>query len=65
MLSWFQLRGGILESNFSTTFVKYAQKPFAIVTASVVIFPSTVIGKYIIIKKEVGNYRFQKLAYSL
>ena len=39
-----QLRGGILESNFSTTFVKYVQKPFAIVRASVVVFPSTVIG---------------------
>ena len=44
VLSWFQLRGGILESNFSTTFVKYVQKPFAIVRASVVVFPSTVIG---------------------
>ena len=31
MLSWFQLRGGIPESNFSTTFVKYVQKPPAIV----------------------------------
>ena len=38
VLSWFQLRGGILESNFSTTFVKYVQKPFAIVRASVVVF---------------------------
>ena len=44
MLSWFQLRGGILESNFSTTFGKYVQKLFAIVRAYVVIFPSTVIG---------------------
>ena len=44
VLSWFQLRGGILESNCSTTFVKYVQKLFAIVRASVVIFPSTVIG---------------------
>ena len=44
VLSWFQLRGWILESNFSTTFVKYVQKLFAIVRASVVIFPSTVIG---------------------
>ena len=43
MLTWFQLRGGILESNFSTTFVKYVQKPFAIVRASVVVVPSTVI----------------------
>ena len=44
VLGWFQLRGGILESNFSTTFVKYVQKLFAIVRASVVVFPSTVIG---------------------
>ena len=44
VLSWFQLRGGILESNFSTIFVTYLQKPFAIVRASVVVFPSTVIG---------------------
>ena len=44
VLSWFQLRGGVLESNFSTTFVEYVQKPFATVRASVVVFPSTVIG---------------------
>ena len=38
VLSCFQLRGEILESNFSTTFVKYVQKPFAIVRASVLVF---------------------------
>ena len=44
VLSWSQLRGGIPKSNFSTTFVKYVQKPSAIVRASVVVLPSTVIG---------------------
>ena len=44
VLSWFLLRGGMLKSNFPTTFVKSVQKPFAIVRASVVVFPSTVIG---------------------
>ena len=44
VLSWFRLRGGILESNFSATFVKWMQKPFAIVRASVIVFPSTLIG---------------------
>ena len=34
----------MLKSNFPTTFVKSVQKPFAIVRASVVVFPSTVIG---------------------
>ena len=58
VLSWFQLRGGILESNFSTTFVKYVQKPFAIVRASVVVFPSTVIGS-------IEFYNFYSAIFSL
>ena len=44
VLRCFRLRGGMLESNFSSTFVKWMQKPFAIVRASVIVFPSTVIG---------------------